>query len=203
MTSAPPALTKCFLENSFSCSRPVMSCTCLCHHGRGLLDRGQDSRIRPAAAQMSVHRRADLILGRILRRRKQVSSLDHHAVLAVTAMRYLHIDPGLLQRMQRRSGSGRALALSSPESRKTLERSDALTRHRRHRGHAGAYLLAVQQHRAGATLRKTTAEAGAMQVELVMQNVKERSVKAGLDAMRQAVDLDLDAVRHISSPIFD
>ena len=44
--------------------------TCLCHHGRGLLDRGQDSRIGPTAAQMPVHRRADLILGRILRRRK-------------------------------------------------------------------------------------------------------------------------------------
>ena len=79
--------------------------TCLCHHCRGLLDRGQDSRIRPAAAQMPVHRRADLVLGRVLRRREQVSGLDHHAVLAIAAMRHLHVDPRLLQRMQRRSSS--------------------------------------------------------------------------------------------------
>src|SRR5579871_6119699 len=148
---------------------------------------------------MSVHRRADLILTRILRRRKQVSSLNHHPILAITAMRHLHIDPRLLQRMQRRSSRSRRLRLRSPQRRKPFQRRNALVRHRRHRRDAGADLLSVQQHRAGTTLRKTTTKPRTMQMELVMQNVKERGIKAGLDAMRQAIDLDLDAVRHTSS----
>jgi hypothetical protein len=38
-----------------------------------------------------------------------------------------------------------------------------------------------------------------MQMQLVVQNVKKRSIKARLHPMGQAVDLDLDAVRHSSS----
>ena len=91
----------------------LSSRTSLRHHCRSLLDRGQDPRIRTATAEMPVHRRADLLLGRALRRREQVSSLDHHAVLAIAAMRHLNIDPRLLQRMQRRSRSRRA-ALRPP-----------------------------------------------------------------------------------------
>jgi hypothetical protein len=37
-----------------------------------------------------------------------------------------------------------------------------------------------------------------MQMELVVQNVEERSIKARLHPMGQAVHLDLDATRHTS-----
>ena len=39
---------------------------------------------------MAVHRGADLILGRVLRRRQKIGRLDHHPVLAVAAVRHLH-----------------------------------------------------------------------------------------------------------------
>ena len=156
-------------------------------------------RIRPAAAEMPVHRRADLVLGRVLRRREQIGGLDHHPVLAVTAMRHLHVDPRLLQRMQRRRSSGRA-ALRRPQRRQPFERRDALPAHRRHRRDARADLLAVQQHRAGTTLRKAATEARAMQVELVVQDVQERCVEARAHAVREPVHLDLDAARHSVPP---
>src|SRR5262249_54151656 len=66
-----------------------------------------------------------------------------------------------------------------------------------------ADLLAVQEHRAGTTLREATAEPGAVQVELVVQDVQERRIKAGAHSMSEAVDLDLDAVRHSSSSVGD
>ena len=178
--SAPPPLTNDLRENSFSCRSPVITSTCLCHHGRGLLDRGQDPRIGPTAAEMPVHRRADLVLGRVLRRREQVGGLDHHAVLAVAAMRHLHIDPRLLQRMQRRRRSRRTALCAAHRAGRPSSVVIALPGHRSNRRHTRPDLLAVQEHRAGTTLRKTATKARAMQVELVVQNVKERSIKARL-----------------------
>src|SRR5438128_10756807 len=94
--SAPPPFRNVLRENSRSCSRPVISLPTLRHRSSSLLDRRQNPRIGPTAAQVAVHRRPDLIFGRILRRREQISSLDHHPVLAVTTMRHLHVDPRLL-----------------------------------------------------------------------------------------------------------
>ena len=78
-------------------------------HGRGcrwiaLTIRG----IGAAAAEMAVHRRADLRRGRPLGRREKIGGLDHHAVLAVAAMGYLQVDPRLLQRMELRRRARRA-----------------------------------------------------------------------------------------------
>src|SRR5262249_11318779 len=125
----------------------------------------------------------------------------HHPVLAIAAVRHLHVDPGLLQGMQSRS-SRRGTALRRVESRKALEGRDVLPAHRRDRGHTRPDLLAVQQHRAGATLRKAASEPRAVQVELVVQDVQERRIKAGRHAVREPVHLDLDAVRHPPSNVW-
>src|SRR5438105_9640624 len=115
---------------------------------------------------MAIHRLPDLQLGGVLRRRQQVRSLDDHAVLAITALRHLQLDPGLLQRMDRGRCTRRA-ALLRPESRKALERRDRLAADCGNRTDTTPDLLPVQQHRASATLGKTAAEARAVQVELV------------------------------------
>ena len=129
-------------------------------------------RIGPATAEMAVHRGPDLRLGRTLRGRQQIGGLDHHPVLAVTAVRHLHIDPRLLQRMQSsRSRSSRATR-RRPHRRHTLERRDRLPAHSGNRRHTRTDLLAVQQHRAGAALRETAAEARAVQMQLVVQDVQ-------------------------------
>src|SRR4051812_37554578 len=149
---------------------------------------------------MAVHGGADLILGRVLRRRQKIRSLNHHPVLAVTAVRDLNIDPRLLKRMQRRRCRRRA-ALLRPHRRKAFQRRDRLARNSSDRGHAAPDLLAVQQHRARATLREAATEARAMQVELVVQDVQERSIEAGGHAMNETVDLDLELTRHSSSNV--
>src|SRR5512146_300468 len=192
--SAPPPLRNVLRESSRSCRKPVTLLPSLRHHGGGLLDRRQDARIGATTAEMAVHGGADLVLGRVLRRRQKIGGLDHHAVLAVAAMRHLHVDPRLLQRMQRRR-SRRRTPLLRPQGRQALERRDRLAGDRSHRSDARADLLAVQQHRARAALRETAAEARAVQMQLVVQDVEQRSVKARGHAVHETVHLDLELAR--------
>src|SRR5207248_5429018 len=62
--------------------------------------------------------------------------------------------------------------------------------------HTRTNLLAVQQHRASATLRQAAPEARTMQVELVVQDVQERRIEARGHAVHETVDLDLQLARH-------
>src|SRR5207248_10313147 len=62
--------------------------------------------------------------------------------------------------------------------------------------HTRTNLLAVQQHRASATLRQAAPEARTMQVELVVQDVQERCIAARGRAVHETVDLDLQLARH-------
>src|ERR1700681_2635158 len=165
------------------------------HHGGGLLDRRQDARISATTAEMAVHGRADLILGRILRRAEKIRSLNHHPVLAIPAMRDLNINPRLLQRMQRRR-SRRRPTLLRPQSRQALERRDLLPAHSRHRSDARTDLLPVQQHRAGTTLRQAATKPRAMQMALVVQDVQERCIEARGHRVNETVHLDLQRTRH-------
>src|SRR6185437_8874086 len=184
--SAPPPMSNFFLEISFSCMKPLMV-TCLPSPSRrGLLDRRQDARIGATTAEMAVHRSADLILRRVLRRRQKIGGLDHHPVLAVAAMRHLHVDPRLLQRMQRRRSRRRA-PLLRPQRGQPFEGRDRLAGDCCDRGHTASDLLAVQEHRARTALRKATTEARPVQVELVVQDIEERSVKARGHRMHETV----------------
>ena len=69
------------------------------------------------------------------------------------------------------------------------------------RGHAGTHSGAVDQHRAGAALREPAAELGAVELEIVAQDIKQRRVRLGVDRAGTAVDLQADGhgVR-VSSP---
>src|SRR5579862_4070970 len=92
-TRAPPPLMNERRENSRSCCKPVMSCPRFRHDRGCLLDRGEDAWVGAATAQVPVHRRPDLILGRVLGGGQQVGGLDHHPVLAVAAVWHLDVDP--------------------------------------------------------------------------------------------------------------
>ena len=72
-------------------------------HHLGALNGLQDSRVRSAAAQMSLHRVANLGIRRLRGFRQRFGSLDDHAVIAVAARYGLFVDHGLLNRMQRRA----------------------------------------------------------------------------------------------------
>src|SRR5579862_7575671 len=147
---------------------------------------------------MTVHRGADLIFRRILRRRKQIGSLDHHSVLAVAAMRDLDVDPRLLNRMQHRRRRRRT-ALLRPQSRQALERRHRTATDSSQRRHARPNLLAVQKHRTSTTLRKAATKPRAVQMKLVVQDVQERRIKARRDRVNQSVHLDLQLTRHSPS----
>src|SRR5262249_14341504 len=80
-----------------------------------------------------------------------IGGLDHHPVLAVAALRHLHVDPRLLQRMQVRR-RGRRPALGRIESRQALERGKGLATAKLAPGksatmtvnlRSGAYMLTV------------------------------------------------------------
>src|SRR4029453_3940555 len=72
------------------------------HSGGRQLDRLHHPRIGSAAAKMAVHVGANLRFGGARLLCEQLGALDQHAVVAVTALRRLLVDEGLLQRMERR-----------------------------------------------------------------------------------------------------
>src|SRR5256885_13077681 len=75
MTSAPPA----FRNSRLTTAR-------LRHHPGRALNRRHDARVRPAAAQMPVHRGPNLRFGRRRRLREQLGAFDDHPVVAVAAL---------------------------------------------------------------------------------------------------------------------
>ena len=108
---------------------------------------------------------------------EQFGRLDHHPVLAEAALRSLLLDPGLLDRVKRVFRFVRREALLLCPSRgQTFERGDFLVGDARDRRNAGAHFLAVDQNGAGSALRESAAELRTDQLEIVAQNVEQRSV---------------------------
>src|SRR6185369_17055073 len=105
---------------------------------RRVLDRGANALIRPAAADVAVHRLIDVVVARTLGLFQQRRGLHDLASLAIAALRHVGGAPRLLHRM---------IAL----------RIEALDRRHRaaidiaHGGDARAYRVAVEMNRAGAT----------------------------------------------------
>src|SRR4026209_941645 len=81
--SLPSSSSSMVLSLSSIALRPLR------HRRRGALDRLGDPRIRAAPTEVRVHVRLDLVLSRALHLREQLGRLDHHPVLAVTALRHL------------------------------------------------------------------------------------------------------------------
>src|SRR5262245_1118154 len=100
--SPPPPFTNDRRESSLSAVRDAMSLPSRRHHGGCLLDRLDDPRLRAAPAEVPVHGDLDLARRRPPGRAQQVGRLDHHSILAIAALGHLHVDPRLLQGVQRR-----------------------------------------------------------------------------------------------------
>ena len=157
---------------------------------RGALDCVDDSVVRAAAADVAVEGLLDLRLGRARVLLQERDRLHHHAVDAVAALGRLLVDERLDDRV-------RVLLRAEP-----LERRDLLPGHGRDGHDAGADRLPVHVHGAGPALREPAAEARAVQVELVAQDVEQRRVRRRLDGVALAVHRQLHCLGH-SLPLDD
>src|SRR5262249_47990363 len=110
----------------------------LTHNLRGPLYRNDDARICGAATEIAGHAVNDLLLGWVGVFRKQRDGLHNLTGLAVTALRHLLLNPGLLHRM----GISRIEALNG---------GDHCTFHRADWNRARTDRLAVDMQRAATT----------------------------------------------------
>src|SRR5262249_49970989 len=143
----------------------------------------QDSQMCPAAAEVSVQRRADLGLARPRLLLQQCRRRHDHAADAVTALGGLLGEERLLEGME------------------TLARAQALQRRhgladRGHRRDARLHGAVAAVDGARAALGEATSEPGTIERELVAKDVQERRVSGGGYPMSPAVDRDLERIRH-------
>src|SRR6267378_2906307 len=125
----------------------------------------QDSWIRPAAAQMTIHRGPDLRFRRPGHLRQKLGSLDDHPVVAVTALNRLFFNECLLYGMER-GGLSKPVLLCVP-CRQAFECRDRFARKRPYRRHARTRFNAVNEDRAGTALCQTTTESRTLQEQFV------------------------------------
>ena len=153
---------------------------------RRSLHRAQDPIVRPATAEMSIERVADLGIGRIGVLRQQRRRRDDHPARAIAALERLLGDEGGLHRVRLRWGA---------ETGDGGDRS--AVGEARHPPHAGADRLAVDQHGAGAALPEPAPELRTERRGVVAQAEQEWRRRIGLDRDRPAVDSEL--VSHAST----
>ena len=110
---------------------------------------------------MTIQRPFDLAVVRPWRAIEQRLGRHDHAVAAEATLARLLLDEGPLERMEPVHGA------------EAFDGGDTTLCDRRHRRHARTYRLAVDQHRAGATLRQAAAKLRAVQLEIVPQHVQE------------------------------
>src|SRR6266705_1535370 len=171
MRSPPPsaalALRNCRRERSTVMSGPFP--------GR-VLDSLADSHISAAAADVPRHGGVDIAVGRVGVGREQRRRGHDLAGLAITALRHLQRDPGLLDL----SAGGRGA--------NGLDGGDALAGRGSDRRDARARRLAVEVHRARAAQRHAAAEFRAGHPEHVAQHPEQGRVVVDIDAAGFAVD---------------
>src|SRR5207247_11057656 len=78
-----------------------------------------------------------------------------------------------------------------------LERGDCGIAKRLDRGDAGTRRLAVDEHGAGAALREPAAEFGAVERQIVAQDVEQRGVGFRWDRTTCSIDLEFDRHRRL------
>src|SRR5712671_3329475 len=131
---------------------------------RRALDSLADAHIRTAATDIPGHGLVDVAVGRVGLRREQRRCGHDLAGLAVAALRYLQVDPGLLNLL-----AGRRLADG-------LDGDDLLSCHPRNGGDAGTGRSAIDVHRARAAKRGAAAELRAGHAEHVAQHPQQGRV---------------------------
>src|SRR3954453_17369228 len=159
------------------CDRKPSS-TLLRLRSRGELDRLADADISAAAADVAAHRIVDVRIGRMRFILQQCRRRHDLARLAVSALRDLMVEPGLLDLRANRCRTYR------------LNRYDFGFTNAVDRRDAGTDGGAVEMHGAGATQRHSTAELRASHAEDVAQNPQQRRVTIDVDAPRGSVNVD-------------
>src|SRR5262245_10843896 len=146
----------------------------------GAQHRANDAVMGAAAAEIGRQRRAHIRRVRLRIAVEQLLGGHDHAIGTVAALRRLLLDERRLQWMRVRDRA------------ETFAGGDLARRDRADRGDAGARGLAVDQHGAGAALRQSAAELGAVELEIVAQHVEQRRVGLGRNRAAHAVDFEID-----------
>src|SRR5882757_6948696 len=142
--------------------------------------RTHDPVMGAAAAEVERQSFAHLLLaGMRLGVENRLGGRDH-AVDAVAALGRLLGDEGLLQRMRLFHAA------------QAFDGDDLGLADLRQRYHAGARRLSIDQDRAGPALPQAAAEFGAIEAEIVAQDVEQRRVRLGRNAAHRAVHLQTD-----------
>jgi hypothetical protein len=79
-------------------------------------------------------------------------------------------------------------------------RGDLPAVHRRYRGVAGLDAAPVQQHRAASAHASAAPETGALELQVVAQDIEERRARLCGDDAARAVGVEFDALGQASSP---
>jgi hypothetical protein len=141
----------------------------------GAFDRGANSRIGAAAADIARQRLINVGIRRLRDLRQQGRSRHDLSGLTVTALHHIKFGPGLLHRV--RTVEGQA-----------LDGQDFLpVGHGRGRGNARTQRRAIDVHRAGTALGHATTELGAGQVRNITQDPEQRHVRGDIQLLILAV----------------
>src|SRR3954447_1324800 len=159
------------------CDRKPSS-TLLRLRSRGELDRLADADISAAAADIAAHRIVDVRIGRMRFVLQQCRRRHDLAGLAISALRDLMVEPGLLDLCADRCRTYR------------LDRCDLGVTNAIDRGDAGTDGRTVEMHGAGATQRHAAAELRAGHAEHVAEHPQQRRVAIDVDAPRCSVNVD-------------
>src|SRR5215510_563451 len=138
--------------------QPVCSLSTSFHRLGGLANRGDDSRIRAAAANIAFHESRDFyVIGvRILAQQREAG--DDHSGSAIAALQGVSFEERLLKRVQ-------AAILLKPLDGGYRFPGDGLDR-----GYTRASRLPIDQHRARAALSLAAAVLAAGQVKIIAQD---------------------------------
>src|SRR5712671_3325978 len=152
----------------------------------GRLDGGGDALIAAATANIAAHRVVDLVLGRVLCRRKERCGLHDLADLTVAALRHVEGAPSLLDRVI-------AVAIEA------FDRGHRAARDIIDGGDAGSGGFAVDMNGACAAERHAAAVFRSREPQFVPQIPEERHRWITVERLLLAVDSQLD---HSCPPYF-
>src|SRR5487761_2283484 len=143
------------------------------------MDRVFDTLIAAAAADISRHGFAYLVVGGLWIVQKQGRRLHDLPGLAIAALRYICLAPGLLNRV---------VACRV----KAFDRRDFTVDDVGNRGDAGSHGLLVHDDSACTAKRLTAAIFGTRQSDFVTEKPEQREIRVAIPVLFLAVDLHLD-----------
>src|ERR1043166_257549 len=145
----------------------------------GTFDRLTDPEVGPAAAQVPRHGRTDVGVGGPRLALQQRRGAEQLAGLAVPALRYVQLQPRLLDRMV------------LPVPGQAFNGGDLAVLHRRDRYATGAGRGALHQHGAGAAERLAATELGAGEADEIPERPEQRHGGWGRHVVGGPVDDEL------------